>query len=267
MNYPQHLTALALPEIIGKITCSLNSAIQRSMDRRWWCNKSGRSVTDGTGGTREETTQCLHNSQRTIGFVDELQQPPPHAVIHLSSPQCSPKCSPNNTSSTTTRRGLTFRAWQMQLNSGNPRGRRVGKWDNALVGILLSHSHSPRCPRLGTVHVAIMQWGGHFYSYRCRARPIFSAPNRLRHCVKVVLILNEVRDRIRNQTDPGSVCAGRRLCFVSRCCVKWVLPSIGRMLNSAPSNVGRVRPFKSDCEWKTGPIEVTDTATFGSSLK
>ena len=40
------------------------------------------------------------------------------------------------------------------------------------------------------------------------------------------------------------------------------------MLNSAPSIVvASVRPFKSDCEWKTGPIEVTDTATFGSSLK
>ena len=168
MKYnPQHLTALTLPGIIGKISCSLNSAIQRSMDRRWWCNKSGRSVTDGTGGTREETTQCLHNSQRTIGFVDKLQQPPPHAVIHLSIPQCSPKCSPNNT---TTRPHLQSVANAIELRK--PRGRRVGKWDNALVGILLSHSHSPHCPRLGTAHVAIMQWGGHFYSYRCRARPI-----------------------------------------------------------------------------------------------
>ena len=165
------------------------------MDRRWWCNKSGRSVTDGTGGTREETTQCLHNSQRTIGFVDKLQQPPHHAVIHLSIPQCSPKCSPNNT---TTRPHLQSMANAIELRK--PRGRRVGKWDNPLVGILLSHSHSPHCPRLGTAHVAIMQWGGHFYSYRCRARPIFSAPNRSRHCVKVVLILNEVRDRFRIQT-------------------------------------------------------------------
>ena len=45
-----------------------------------------------------------------------------------------------------------------------------------------------------------MQWGGHFYSYRLSSDADFSAPNRLRHCVKVVLILSEVRDRFRIQT-------------------------------------------------------------------
>ena len=160
------------------------------MDRRWWCNKSGRSVTDGRRPRNACTIPSAQlalsincsNPLRTQSSIFLSLNAVPSAVLTILPP------------------GLTFRAWQMLLNSGNPRGRRVGKWDNPLVGILLSHSHSPHCPRLGTAHVAIMQWGGHFYSYRCRARPIFSAPNRLRHCVKVVLILNEVRDRFRIQT-------------------------------------------------------------------
>ena len=133
LNYPQHLTALTLPGIIGKISCSLNSVIQRSMDRRWWCNKSGRLVTEGRRPRNACTIPSAQlalsincsNPLTTQSSIFLSLNAVPSAVLTILPP------------------GLTFRAWQMQLNSGNPRGRRVGKWDNALVGILLSHSHSP----------------------------------------------------------------------------------------------------------------------------
>ena len=96
--YPQHLTLL-LRRIIGKISCSLHSAVQRSTDRRWWCNKSGRSPSEGKrreGKGREGKGRvgALHNSQRTIGFVNKLQKPG-RAQSALRHPSIRPSVHPS----------------------------------------------------------------------------------------------------------------------------------------------------------------------------
>ena len=69
----------------------LFSQISNSMfgERRWWCNKSGRRK-EREGGT-------LHNSQRTIGFVNKLLKPGSEGDRQCSdpSPPQSALCHPS----------------------------------------------------------------------------------------------------------------------------------------------------------------------------